>query len=85
MGFADDFGQSRDAFGDSLHTDFDVEYVEVIGAETVSQQLKNPVERIKQILEKRCITTSGLFRLSLFACIEKPRQKQESVQMTRHG
>lgn len=52
FGFDDDFGRNWDALWDSLHMDSDAEYVEVIGAETVNQDLYKSVERLKQVLEK---------------------------------
>ena len=52
LDFPDHYGENLDAFWDCIHMDCDVDFVTVIGSKTVSEELKETVKAILELLEE---------------------------------
>ena len=52
LDFPDHYGENLDAFWDCLNRDCDVDFVTVIGSDSVAEDLKPTVKRILEMLEE---------------------------------
>lgn len=52
LDFPKGYGMNWDAFWDSLNRDCEYDYIEVIGSDTVAEELKPSVKMMKDIMEE---------------------------------
>ena len=50
--FPDHYGENLDAFWDCIHRDCDVNFVTVVGSETVSDELKSTLDAFFEMMEE---------------------------------
>ena len=52
LGFPDHYGENLDAFWDCISADCDVNFVTVVGSETVSEELKSTLDAFFEMMEE---------------------------------
>ena len=59
LGFPDHYGENLDAFWDCISADCDVNFVTVVGSETVAENLKETLKIMFQIMERNKKSWAG--------------------------